>query len=71
MHREAPDHREARVVNPDVEVQGLHKDGTTFPLEFVVFPIETGGERLYAGACRDITEQRRAEGDTRKCNGEE
>ena len=73
MHREADDRGargptpgQARVVNEDVEVQGLRKDGTTFPLEFVVFPIETGGERLYAGACRDITEQRRAEAELRE-----
>ncbi len=52
-------------MSKDMELHGLRKDGTVFPLELVVFPIETGGERLYAGACRDITEQRRTETDLR------
>ena len=56
---------QARVMSDDTELQGLRKDGSTFPLELTVFPIETGGERLYAGACRDLTRQRQAEAELR------
>ncbi len=45
---------QARVMSDDTELEGLRKNGTTFPLELIVFPIETGGERLYAGACREF-----------------
>jgi len=73
MHREAHDRSvrgstlaQARVMSKDMELHGLRKDGTVFPLELVVFPIGTGGEHLYAGACRDITEQRRVEAELRE-----
>ncbi len=56
---------QARVMDSDAELQGLRKDGSTFPLELTVFPIETGDDSLYAGACRDVTMQRRAEAELR------
>ena len=56
---------QARVMSDDTELQGLRKDGSTFPLELVVFPIDAGGERLYAGAYRDISRQRQAEAELR------
>lgn len=52
---------EARVMNGDGLLQGLRKDGTAFPLELTVFPVETSGERLFAGLCRDVTERYRSE----------
>lgn len=58
--------RKARVMGKDSELQGLRKDGSTFPLELTVFPIETDGERLYASACRDITRQRDTEAELRE-----
>jgi len=49
----------------DIELQGLRKDGSTFPIELTVFPIETDGERFYASACRDISQQRATEAELR------
>jgi PAS domain S-box-containing protein len=56
---------QARVMDVETELQGLRKDGSTFPLELTVFPIETNDDHLFAGACRDVSMQRRAEAELR------
>ncbi|MCW8853285.1 MAG: PAS domain S-box protein [Gammaproteobacteria bacterium] len=41
------------------EVEGLRKDGSTFPLDLAVSEIEAGKERVFIGIVRDITERKR------------
>ncbi len=52
-----------RVITEEENFQGLRKDGTTFPVELTVFPVEIDGERVYTGICRNITRRKRAETD--------
>ncbi len=43
------------------EVQGLHKDGTIFPLEIAVNELIIDGQRKFVGAIRDITQRKKTE----------
>jgi PAS domain S-box-containing protein len=45
------------------EWRGRRMDGTEFPVEVLLTPIQTGDHTLVAAVCRDITERRRAEGE--------
>jgi PAS domain S-box-containing protein len=63
-----PSHRETYFGNPGVrpmgagrELSGRHKDGTEFPIEVTLSPVETADGILVSGAIRDITERKRTE----------
>lgn len=43
------------------EVFGLHKDGTTFPIDLAINQVEIDGKRMFTGVVRDITERKKAE----------
>jgi len=53
--------RSPKIIGQGREVEGRHKNGTLFPLELSVTEISAGGETLYVGVLRDITERKRSE----------
>jgi two-component system sensor kinase FixL len=52
---------ERRIIGQARLVTGLKRDGTTFPMELAVGEAVSGGQRLFTGFVRDLTERRRTE----------
>ncbi|MEM1126092.1 MAG: PAS domain S-box protein, partial [Bacteroidota bacterium] len=50
-----------RIIGIGREVQGLRRDGSTFPLDLSVSEVHLQGRRIFTGIVRDITERRRLE----------
>jgi diguanylate cyclase (GGDEF)-like protein/PAS domain S-box-containing protein len=62
--------RSAKIIGTGREVEGRYKDGTIFPLELTVTEIATGGQTLYVGVLRDITERKEQEAALLKARAE-
>src|SRR5205085_5309218 len=52
---------EGRAIGQTVELEGLRRDGTTFPVELALSTWTTGDGRFFTGIVRDITERRMAQ----------
>ncbi len=52
---------EKRIIGIGRIVVGERADGTSFPIELQVGEVEAGGQRLFAGFIRDLSEQQEAE----------
>ena len=52
---------EARVIGVGREVDGMRRDGSTFPAELAVSEVRFGDQRRFTGIIRDITVRKQAE----------
>ncbi len=57
---------EARVLEKRLELEGLRKDGSVFPLEVYIKETRIGNRLLFTAALRDITERKRVYNDLRQ-----
>ena len=60
---------EARIIDTSREVEARRKDGSTLPIELMVSEIRHGGERVFIGFARDLSERRRFEARLSRLHG--
>ncbi|HME11139.1 MAG TPA: PAS domain S-box protein, partial [Bryobacteraceae bacterium] len=63
-----PNHRESYSAHPSVrpmgtalELYGRRKDGSEFPVDVMLSPVETAGGQIFLSVIRDVSERKRAE----------
>ena len=59
---------DSELVGRRIETLGLRADGTEFPIEMAVTPLEVQGRHLFIAFVRDITDRRRAD-DSMRASG--
>jgi sigma-B regulation protein RsbU (phosphoserine phosphatase) len=58
------------VLGKRMELSGMRADGTEFPVEIAIVPIDVGGRFIFTGHVRDLTERRRAEEELQRAREE-
>ncbi len=56
----------SRVLNQEIELSALHKNGTEFPIEITISATKWSDSFIFTGIIRDITRRKRAEELTRQ-----
>ncbi|MFQ5451321.1 MAG: PAS domain S-box protein, partial [Nitrospinaceae bacterium] len=54
---------EAKIIGQDIQVEGLRKDGSVFPLDLAISELVLDKRRLFIGILRDITRRKEEEGE--------
>ena len=62
---------QSRMINHPVELRGMRKDGSEFPVELAVTRPQLPGPPLFCGYLRDVTERRKAEEALRRLAAEQ
>jgi len=58
------------VLNRRIELTALRRDGTEFPIELAITPLQSGVTFTFAGFIRDISERKTAEAKLAKTHQE-
>ena len=68
--RDYMSHPHMRPMGSGLELSARRKDGTEFPVDVMLGPVETNSGPLVLSTIRDITERKRAEAEIRQLNAE-
>ncbi|GJL78062.1 MAG: hypothetical protein NPINA01_10510 [Nitrospinaceae bacterium] len=53
---------QSEILNQQIQLSGLHRDGYNFPVELAISAIKRENSYIYTGIIRDITQRKKAEG---------